>query len=136
MVNLSDDEEEEQDFEDEDEDEDELMELEFDEYKRHYYMDKMSYQQVTSEVLKDQAECFVRAIQWNLNYYYNGVCSWSWFYPHHYAPYISDIKNFSHLKLDFELGTPFLPFEQLLAVLPAASKSLLPEPYQVSYSNC
>lgn len=28
------------------------------------------------------------------------------------------------------MGTPFRPFEQLLAVLPAASKTLLPEPYQ------
>ncbi|PSN30434.1 5'-3' exoribonuclease 1, partial [Blattella germanica] len=83
------------------------------------------------EVLRSQADGYVRAIQWNLHYYYDGVCSWSWFYPHHYAPYISDICKFSDdLELNFDLGTPFLPFEQLLAVLPAASKKLLPEPYQ------
>lgn len=55
--------------------------------------------------------------------------SWGWYYPHHYAPYISDIQNFSNLKLDFDLGKPFLPFEQLLAVLPAASRSHLPSAY-------
>jgi len=74
-----------------------------------------------SDVLRSQADGYVRAIQWNLHYYYNGVCSWSWFYPHHYAPYISDICNFSKdLELNFDMGKPFLPFQQLLAVLPSA----------------
>lgn len=68
-------------------------------------------------------------MQWTLNYYYRGVCSWSWYYPHHYAPYISDIKNFKDFQFDFSLGKPFLPFEQLLSVLPAASKELLPIAY-------
>lgn len=70
--------------------------------------------------MQSQAQGYVRAIQWNLNYYYNGVCSWSWYYPHHYAPYISDIHDFSGLNLEFEMGEPFLPYQQLLAVLPAA----------------
>ena len=74
--------------------------------------------------------CYVRGIQWNLHYYYNGCVSWSWFYPHHYAPWVTDIKNFSGLKLEFEMGKPFLPFEQLLAVLPPASRELLPKPLQ------
>lgn len=82
-----------------------------------------------SDVLAEQAECYVRALQWTLFYYYRGVRSWCWYYPHHYAPYISDVRNFSHLKFDYDEGTPFLPFEQLLAVLPAASKAHLPEAY-------
>ena len=48
------------------------------------------------------------------------------YYPHHYAPYVSDIRNFAHLELKYDLGKPFLPYEQLLGVLPAASKALLP----------
>ncbi len=78
------------------------------------------------DVLRDQAEGYVLAIQWILHYYYNGVCSWSWYYPHHYAPYVSDIRNFANLELKYDLGKPFLPYEQLLGVLPAASKALLP----------
>ncbi|XP_030763279.1 LOW QUALITY PROTEIN: 5'-3' exoribonuclease 1-like [Sitophilus oryzae] len=111
---------------DSDKDEDELA---FENFKKDYYRNKLDYENVTPEVLRDQAEGYVRAIQWNLNYYYNGVCSWSWYYPHHYAPYISDIKDFSNLKIDFELGQPFKPYEQLLAVLPPASKDLLPSAY-------
>ncbi|KAK7867257.1 hypothetical protein R5R35_000245 [Gryllus longicercus] len=122
------------DYDDLDEDDDDEEEcnfvMEFDQHKRDYYMNKLEYSIVNEEVMRSQAEGYVRAIQWNLNYYYNGVCSWSWFYPHHYAPYISDVKNFSELKLEFDMGKPFLPFQQLLAVLPAASKKLLPEPYQ------
>lgn len=110
---------------------DEFMNKEFRLHKRDYYMNKLEYEQVTPyvdvliknsnglaffffrEVLRDQAEGYVKAIQWNLNYYYNGCCSWSWYYPHHYAPYISDIRGFSDLKIEFELGQPFRPFEQV-----------------------
>nr|CAD7460816.1 unnamed protein product [Timema tahoe] len=113
-----------------DRDDDGMLMDEFSQHKRNYYMNKLEYEKVNGEVLRSQAEGYVRAIQWNLNYYYNGVCSWSWYYPHNYAPYISDIKNFADLKLEFDLAKPFRPFEQLLAVLPAASKKLLPEPYQ------
>ena len=52
------------------------------------------------------------------------------FYPFHYAPYVSDIKDFEDVPFSFNMGTPFLPFEQLLAVLPAASKTLLPGQFQ------
>ncbi|GFS46963.1 5'-3' exoribonuclease 1 [Trichonephila inaurata madagascariensis] len=111
-------------------DEESTLELEFNMHKVDYYMNKLDYAIVTPEVLKDQAEGYVRAIQWNLHYYYNGVVSWSWYYPHHYSPYISDVKDFKDMVMKFELGKPFLPFQQLLAVLPKLSKELLPEPYQ------
>ncbi|KAB1283304.1 5'-3' exoribonuclease 1 [Camelus dromedarius] len=116
-------------LEDETEDDD-LFETEFRQYKRTYYMTKMGVDIVSDDFLADQAACYVQAIQWILHYYYHGVQSWSWFYPYHYAPFLSDIRNISTLKIHFELGKPFKPFEQLLAVLPAASKNLLPTCYQ------
>ncbi|XP_073435198.1 5'-3' exoribonuclease 1 isoform X1 [Dendrobates tinctorius] len=116
--------------EDQDPDEDDLFETEFRQYKRSYYMSKMGVEVVSDEFLADQAECYVQAIQWILHYYYHGVQSWSWYYPYHYAPYLSDICDIGRLKLKFSLGKPFMPFEQLLAVLPAASKDLLPQAYQ------
>uniref|UniRef100_A0A452QP32 5'-3' exoribonuclease 1 n=1 Tax=Ursus americanus TaxID=9643 RepID=A0A452QP32_URSAM len=109
---------------------DDLFETEFRQYKRTYYMTKMGVDVVSDDFLADQAACYVQAIQWILHYYYHGVQSWSWYYPYHYAPFLSDIRNISTLKIHFELGKPFKPFEQLLAVLPAASKNLLPTCYQ------
>ncbi|KAM8952222.1 5'-3' exoribonuclease 1 isoform 2-T2 [Pelodytes ibericus] len=114
----------------EDPEDDDLFETEFRQYKRTYYMSKMGVEVVSDEFLADQAECYVQAIQWILHYYYHGVQSWSWYYPYHYAPYLSDIHTISHLKLKFDLAKPFMPFEQLLAVLPSASKDLLPQAYQ------
>jgi 5'-3' exoribonuclease 1 len=35
------------------------------------------------------------------------------------------------MTFSFELGKPFRPFEQLMGVMPGASKELLPGPYQV-----
>merc|ERR1719204_1054278 len=34
---------------------------------------------------------YVRGLQWNVNYYYHGCCSWSYFYRHHYAPLFCDM---------------------------------------------
>merc|ERR1719419_2072676 len=107
-----------------------FYQMEFRQHKRDYYLHKLGYSQVTPAVLREQAEGYVRAIQWNLHYYYNGCISWSWFYPHHYSPWITDIKDFTSMDLSFDKGKPFLPFEQLLAVLPVASKECLPVPLQ------
>ena len=110
--------------------EEEMFEEEFRVHKKDYYETKLKYPEANQSVFKEQAYCYVRAIQWNLHYYYNGCVSWSWYYPHHYAPYISDIKGFTDMDLNFDLGEPFHPYEQLLAVLPAASKQLLPTAFQ------
>ncbi|XP_050079463.1 5'-3' exoribonuclease 1 [Anopheles maculipalpis] len=107
----------------------ELFEKEFQSYKRNYYVTKMGYADFTEEVRAEQTECYIRALQWTLHYYYRGVVSWSWYYPHHYAPFISDVDNFADLKLEFEMASPFLPFQQLLSVLPTASMQHLPPAY-------
>uniref|UniRef100_A0A4W4G9K9 5'-3' exoribonuclease 1 n=1 Tax=Electrophorus electricus TaxID=8005 RepID=A0A4W4G9K9_ELEEL len=109
---------------------DDMFEAEFRQYKRTYYMTKMGVEVVSDEFLASQACCYVEGIQWILHYYYHGVQSWSWYYPNHYAPFLSDVRKIADLHLTFDLGKPFMPFEQLLAVLPAASKDLLPKSYQ------
>lgn len=116
--------------ESDEEEEEDMFEKEFHQHRRDYYVNKLKYQEMTPEVLKEQAETYITAIQWTLSYYYHGVQSWGYFYPHHYSPFISDLRNFKDMNIKFDIGKPFLPFQQLMSVLPAASKDHVPECYK------
>ncbi|KAH8399870.1 hypothetical protein KR215_003675, partial [Drosophila sulfurigaster] len=122
----------EDDFEDGDDvdlsDEETAMKNEFQNYKRNYYRNKFKTE-LHSSLIDELSLQYVTALQWILDYYYRGVQSWNWFYPYHYAPFIGDLTNIRNLKVTFDLGEPFLPFQQLLAVMPAASSALLPPAY-------
>lgn len=86
------------------------------------------------------AQRYFEGLNWVLQYYHRGVPSWGWFYPYHYTPLASDMVNLreflpadvaadSYHVLAFELGQPFLPYQQLLGVLPPLSSKFMPEAY-------
>jgi 5'-3' exoribonuclease 2 len=64
---------------------------------------------------------YLESLVWVLQYYYAGCTSWKWFFPYRYAPLASDMTGLADMKVEFELGQPFRPMEQLMAVLPPAS---------------
>ncbi|SCU85578.1 LAME_0D01904g1_1 [Lachancea meyersii CBS 8951] len=96
-------------------------------YHDRYYTAKFHVEEKDIDALrKDVVKSYVEGVSWVLLYYYQGCASWDWYYPYHYAPFASDFKNISELDIKFEKGEPFLPFEQLMSVLPAASGHNLP----------
>jgi 5'-3' exoribonuclease 1 len=102
---------------------------EFQKWKNTYYKEKFGWDMTNTEELRKLTENYVQGLQWVLYYYYRGVASWPWFYRYHYSPMISDVHLGLGADLNFKLGQPFLPYQQLMGVLPDRSKKIVPVAY-------
>ncbi|KAL9129497.1 MAG: hypothetical protein Q9217_002057 [Psora testacea] len=98
-------------------------------WKNKYYKSKFEWGLENEEELRKLTENYVQGLQWVLYYYYRGVASWPWFYGYHYSPMISDVKIGLNADINFQLGQPFRPYQQLMGVLPDRSKTIVPAPY-------
>lgn len=112
------------------EDEQRIYNERFDQWKDKYYKEKLGFSYYDEQNMKDLTENYVEGLQWVLYYYYRGCQSWSWYYRYHYAPRISDVQKGIDQIIKFNLGKPFRPFQQLMAVLPERSKQLIPPVYR------
>ncbi|KAH8101020.1 exonuclease II [Cristinia sonorae] len=101
-----------------------------DEWKRGYYKGKLEISYDNPEEMGALVYRYIEGMQWVMHYYYSGVASWGWFYDYHYAPRISDLRGVDQMSFNFDLGRPFFPFQQLMGVLPEASKDHVPRAYQ------
>lgn len=108
---------------------DKKFKAKFDEWRDQYYKEKLGFSLYDDAKITEFAENYIQGLQWVLYYYYKGVASWPWFYRYHYAPKIAEIRKGINANLNFRLGQPFRPFEQLMGVLPDRSKSIVPKPY-------
>ncbi|KAL3233573.1 5'-3' exoribonuclease 2 [Nakaseomyces bracarensis] len=105
-------------------------------YHDRYYIEKFHIQSYEIDALrKDMVKCYIEGVSWVLRYYYQGCASWTWYYPYHYAPFGVDFTDIGKLHIEFDLGEPFLPYEQLMSVLPAASGHTLPEVFRPLMSD-
>ena len=101
----------------------------FVQWKDKYYKEKFDWGLENGEGIRELTENYVQGLQWVLYYYYRGVASWPWFYQYHYSPMISDVKRGLNADMNFTLGQPFRPFQQLMGVLPDRSKKIVPTAY-------
>lgn len=101
----------------------------FHEWKDSYYKEKFGWGLDNEEGMRHLTENYVQGLQWVLYYYYRGVASWPWFYQYHYSPMISDVRKGLGANMNFQLGQPFRPFQQLMGVLPDRSKKIVPTVY-------
>ncbi|KAF4374106.1 hypothetical protein G4B88_020498 [Cannabis sativa] len=101
-------------------------------YKERYYREKFcAYNADEIETTRiNVVRHYTEGLIWVLLYYFSETPSWTWFYPFHYGPFVSDFKGLSQFKPNFVKGVPFKPFDQLLSVLPPRSVHVLPVAYQ------
>ena len=96
-------------------------------YADRYYEQKFHVDPQDIAFRNQVARSYVEGLAWVLLYYFQGCPSWTWYYPYHYAPFAADFVELDKMKLHFDKGKPFKPFEQLMGVLPAASNHAIPE---------
>ncbi|KAH9809302.1 hypothetical protein Tdes44962_MAKER06162 [Teratosphaeria destructans] len=101
----------------------------FVEWKNKHYTSKFEWGLDNDEEMRKLTENYVQGLQWVLYYYYRGVASWPWYYQYHYSPMISDVKRGLNADMNFTLGQPFRPYQQLMGVLPDRSKNIVPQVY-------
>lgn len=110
-------------------------------YRERYYKTKfhVSTEEEVTEIRQSVVRSYIEGISWALLYYYQGCPSWNWYYPFHYAPFAADFTELRTVVgeqgIQFSKGTPFSPYEQLMAVLPAASGHNLPRVFRDLMSN-
>ncbi|KAK7409572.1 exonuclease II Exo2 [Neonectria punicea] len=116
---------------------DKLYQDKYQGWKTKYYLQKFEEwaPEKYDEELTALSENYVQGLQWVLYYYYRGIASWPWFYRYHYAPLISDVVRGVGADLNFQIGQPFKPYEQLMGVLPDRSKKIVPVVYHDLMTN-
>ena len=102
--------------------------VDFKKYKRKYYENKFKLSAPGADLtfIQKLTYQYILGLQWVLLYYYQGVRSWNWFYPFHYAPFVSDINDMEIMNMEFNLSQPFEPYQQLMSVLPSLCSEIVP----------
>ncbi|MBE7180790.1 MAG: hypothetical protein INR71_06205, partial [Terriglobus roseus] len=99
-------------------------------YEDRYYEQKFGVDPSDIAFRHQVARDYVEGLAWVLLYYMQGCPSWTWYYPHHYAPFAADCVNLKEMTIKFDKGNIFRPYEQLMGVMPAASNHTLPEVFR------
>jgi 5'-3' exonuclease len=108
---------------------DSTVQLTTSEGREKYYMIKHDIaQNEVNNLRQSMVRHYLQGLDWVWQYYKDGLKSWSWYYPHHFGPLVSDLCDFSlDLTLhEYEKGAPLKPLSQLACVLPKDSFHAVP----------
>lgn len=113
--------------------------IEFDNFRKDYYITKLHLQEeyLESEIRRVCKEYMV-GILFIARYYFKGIPTFSWCYPFHYAPLVSDLYTYckdSDLKFEFNIDRPLSMYESLLGIFPPSSFHLLPSSVREGLKN-
>jgi 5'-3' exoribonuclease 2 len=98
--------------------------------RERYYQAKFHVDAYDAAFKGSLVQSYVEGLCWVMAYYYQGCPSWKWFYPFHYSPFAADLVGLDQVRVGFELGEPFRPFDQLMGVFPAASATHIPPAFR------
>ena len=96
-------------------------------YKNDYYRSKFAAEEYASpangDIKSRVAYEYLRGLEWVVQYYTKGICSWQWVYPFHYSPFPSELASLcaNHSREfasesavpSWDLGEPDSPIEQV-----------------------
>ena len=72
-------------------------------WKDRYYTDKCKADDVKNHGGREHLfRSYVVGLCWVMKYYYVGCPSWKWYFPFHYAPFASDLRNIERFHKDCE----------------------------------
>ena len=63
-------------------------------YRRLYYRVKLGVEVSDEATMTGLANEYYRGLCWVIGYYSEGVPSWSWMFPYHYSPFVSDVAKY------------------------------------------
>ena len=100
---------------------------------------------VTPARIEEMVVSYMRTMEWTYRYYLEGTnaINHHWAYPHYHTPMLSDLAAVMQTVgvtrevtgfQAYEKMVPFTALQQLVAVLPLKSRSLLPEELQPLFS--
>ena len=84
---------------------------------------------------------YIKSLNFCLQYYFKGIPSWSWYYKYRNSPTMKDLSKYlgkcidnvedgyngNIIDIKWNIGKPYLQFEQLMLILPKHSFKLLPK---------
>jgi 5'-3' exoribonuclease 2 len=70
-------------------------------WKQRYYEQKFGFSDPDDQelLIADLRRSYVEGLCWVMRYYFDGVASWRWFYPFHYAPFASDLTGIADMQV-------------------------------------